>query len=151
MDTNSRVLGKAACGGFHDCEGLGEDFVKNHLDGFILVLHELVALACKGLLAGDGNILLQFCLYLIYTVFEGLLNLADTGLEGIRVCTEFVVGEFVNFGVDGKNLVQDGLDSLHIPVTLRAEYLFKYVCYCHNSFYIYLANILNPAVFYKYQ
>ena len=143
------VLRKAACGRLNYCKCLGKDFVQDDLDGVVLVLHQLVALACKSLLAGYGDILLQFFLNLCYTVFKGLLHLTDTGFEGLRVCTKLIVREFVNFRVDGQNLVKDGLYCLHVPVTLSAEYLLKYVCYCHNCFYVYLAKILIPAVFYK--
>ena len=76
------VLGKTACGGLHNGEGLRKEFIEDDLDSLVLVLHKFVGLGCKRFLFLNGNVFLNTCLYFRNAVLEGLFNLEDLCAEG---------------------------------------------------------------------
>ena len=120
-DRDGLVLLEAAGRALHDGEGLREDLVERLLDGLVLVLDELVRLAGELLLLGDGNILIQFLFNLVDAVLERFLHLAQMGAQRRGAGADVVVGEGVDFRVDGEDLVQDGLHGLEVAFRFRAE------------------------------
>ena len=129
---NEFVLLEAAGGGFHDGEGLGEDFVQNLLDRVILVLDEFVGFGGKGFLLGDGNVLRQFFPDFRNPLLKRFLNRENTGTQGRGTGPERIVGKGVYLRIDGEDLVQYGSDELHVPVGLGAENFLEYICECHS-------------------
>ena len=127
-DRDGLVLRKAAGGGFHDGEGLGEDLVETLLDGVVLVLDELVGFGGEGFLLGNGNVFLQFGLDFGDAVLEGFLDGEDLRAERGGTGPELIVGEGVDAGIGREDLVQHGLHLLHVPVGLGAENFLQYIC-----------------------
>ena len=124
--------GETAGRALDDGKSLGEDLVQDHLDGVVLILHQLVAFAGKGLFLGNGDIFFEFQFNLRYSIFKRLFHGGDLRLERLGAGTEGVVGKCVDFRVNFQDLVQDGPDGFHIPVRLGSENSFQYICDCHK-------------------
>ena len=139
------LLGKTTGRGLDDGEGLRQDLIQALLDRIVLILHQLVGFCGKGFLFRHGNVLLQFRLDLCDTGLERFLHGKDPGTEGRGTCTEFIMGKGIDFGIDRQDLVQDGLDLLHVTVGFGPENLLQYICYCHYEFKIMLkiTNLTN--------
>ena len=57
---------------------------------------------------------------------------------------QLVVGEFLDRGVDGLDLLQIRLDLFAVLVGFRAEEGFDYTCnYIHNAFIVFSVRVLN--------
>ena len=84
-----------------------------------------------------------------------LLQLDDAGLvrgdevgyllfQRFAVRAQLVVGEFLDRGVDGLDLLQIRLDLFAVLVGFRAEEGFDYTCnYIHNAFIVFSVRVLN--------
>jgi len=60
------------------------------------------------------------------------------------LCAQLVVGEFLDRGVDGLDLLQIRLDLFAVLVGFRAEEGFDYTCnYIHNAFIVFSVRVLN--------
>ena len=120
-DGDGGILLEAAGRALHDGESLREYLVEGLLDGLVFVLDELVRLAGQTLLFGDGNIFVELELDLGEPVLERLLHLLQALPQRRRTGTDVVVGEGVDFRIDGQDLVQGGLHGLEVAFGLRAE------------------------------
>ena len=129
----------------HNGECLGKDLVEHLLDFLVDALGRFVDLL--------RNFLLLF--ELRFGLFEYGFQLDDAGLvrgdevgdllfQRFAVRAQLVVGEFLDRGVDGLDLLQIRLDLFAVLVGFRAEEGFDYTCnYIHNAFIVFSVRVLN--------
>ncbi len=144
------VLGEAAGGALHNGVGLRQELVQDFLDGGIFVFDEFVAFRSQRFLFLHGDVFFHLQLDFRDAVLEGLLHRSNFVLQRLAVRTELIIGKAVYLRIDGKNLVQDRTDYLHVPVTLAAEDFLENICYCHFVSNLNLTKITILSRYYKF-
>ena len=123
---NGRVLSEAPCRILDNGKDLGQNLIQDRFNGFIDVFFESVDFGGDSFLFVDFDVCrFEFGLEFGDSVFVFAEPFADKFFEGGDPCSQFIVREGLNLGVDGQDFIHDGLYCLAVFVGFAAEEEFE--------------------------